>query len=219
MTTMSRDDSRCARLWPSWTLFCAVGEILGMVVAPGCTVFANRLVGEPDSMFERVTVMTVMVGAGAIDGFSSGTFQWRVLYSVFPKLTKTSWLKATVTMAVLGWFFGMLPSTLTTGATTELVQSPNLPSGVVAFWAAVLSVVLGAAFGGSQWVVLRRHAHNAWTWIVANAMSWSIAMVILFLAAAWLTEATAAGIVVLIGALASLLAELSVGAVTGWFLL
>ena len=43
--------------------------------------------------------------------------------------------------------------------------------------------------------------------------------VILFLAAAWLTEATAAGIVVLIGALASLLAELSVGAVTGWFLL
>jgi hypothetical protein len=46
-----------------------------------------------------------------------------------------------------------------------------------------------------------------------------IAFVILFLASSLPTEATAAGVVVLLGALAGLLAGLSVGAVTGWFLL
>ncbi|MDH3604123.1 MAG: hypothetical protein OEU26_31330, partial [Candidatus Tectomicrobia bacterium] len=168
---------------------------------------------------ERVTVMAVMVGAGAIEGLSIGYFQWRVLRSVFPKLTAASWLIATITVGALGWFLGMLPSTLMAGATTELAQSPDLPAGLVASWAALLGTGLGAVFGGSQWIVLRRHAHNAWTWMVANAMGWAIAMVILFLAASWPTEATAAGVVVLLGALAGLLAGLTVGAVTGWFLL
>lgn len=216
---MNADGVQRARLWGSWTLSCAVGEYLGMAVAATCAVFANRLFGEPASVVERLAVMAVMVVAGGIEGSSIGYFQWRVLRSVLPKLTAASWLIPTVTVAALGWFFGMLPSTLMAGATTELAQSPDLPVSLVAFWAALLGAGLGAVFGGSQWIVLRRHVHSAWTWIVANAMGWAVAMVILFLAASLPTEATAAGVVVLIGALAGLFAGLTVGAVTGWFLL
>ena len=157
---MDCKNSQNTRLWASSTMFCTCGEFLGMSVAAGFTVFGNHLFQETTRVVERLIVMALMIFAGVIEGFSIGYFQWRVLHSVFLRLPSSSWLMATVTVAALRWFLGMLPSTLMQETKTELVQSPELSKCILALLAALLGAVLGTAFGGSQWIVLRRHAHT-----------------------------------------------------------
>ena len=204
-----------SRLWITWTINCSCGEFFGMTMAAGIAISASLLFGEPVRGIEGVIIMALMVFAGVIEGLSIGYFQWRVLHSVFPKLMISSWLIATVTVAVLGWILGMVPSTLMQEVTTTPAQSLELTTGMLVFWAALLGAVLGAAFGVSQWRVLRRHAQHAWTWIVANSMGWAFAFVFIFYAASLPAEVTSTAVIVLIGGIASILAGLSVGAVTG----
>ena len=219
MMTTTGDHSRRNLLWASWTINCANGELAGVGVAAGIAVFVYRFFGEPTSVTEGIIIMAYMAFAGVLEGLAIGYFQWRVLRTVYPKITLSTWFIATVTVTALGWILGMLPSTLMPGTTTTIGESTEHSVGDLAFWAALLGAVLGAAFGASQSIVLRRHAQNAWTWIVANSIGWAIAFVFIFLAASLPTEATSAVVIVLIGGIAGILAGLSIGVVTGWFLI
>jgi hypothetical protein len=63
-------------------------------------------------------------------------------------------------MAALGWFFGMLPPTLSGPASAGGGAARDPPMVLILAGAAGFGAVIGAAFGFVQWFVLRRHVRQ-----------------------------------------------------------
>lgn len=207
------------RLWREWIYSCALGELLGIGVAAIFAVLIYRAVGEPDTLSEKLVTLFAMVFAGSLEGLSVGFFQWRVLRRKFNEITVSSWLTATVAVAAFGWFAGMLYPTFFAASELSQTETSEMPAYLTALFAAVFGIAVGAVFGGAQWIVLRLHARNAAQWILGNSLGWAAALVWIYLAASLPSAETPMAITAVIGAGAGILAGLSVGAITGIFLL
>lgn len=202
-------------LFGRWLVSCAAGELLGIGVAAGVGYSLNVTVGEPDTAAKKALVLAAMVLAGVLEGSAIGTFQWRVLRHRFPRITARAWVGATVAIAVLGWFFGMLPSTLSAGQAEPITSATEPSLGFILLMSALMGAGAGAAFGFFQWWVLRHHAERAGRWILANLVGWGLGMPWICLAASLPTENTGVPLVVLMGAVAGSLTGLSVALATG----
>jgi hypothetical protein len=205
-------------LFWTWVLYCAAGELLGIGFAAGGTVAALSFGGEPTSWEARFGFWLLSVLLGCVEGASIGAAQWLILRERLPRLTARSWVVATVLVAAAAWALGMLPSTFAPVSTSggELVEPPLM---AVLGLAAAGGLVGGLAFGGAQWLVLRRHVDNAGVWVLANAASWTLAMVWIFLAATAPDATTPAALVVAGGVVAGAAAGATVGVGTGLALL
>ena len=206
-----------------WTLNCAAGELLGIGFAGLLAFLANTTFGEPESLFAKLNVLLLMLMAGFIEGSLLGYFQWRVLKEKFSKLPMRVWMEWTIAVAVLGWFLGMLPSLFFIPANPD----PSMQSGGIDFdnpWIFVLlsvsmGLILGAVFGLFQWFALRKYAEKAEVWILANALGWGVGLGWIFLFASLPDENSGIFFTVFVGAIGGILAGLSIGAITGLFLL
>jgi uncharacterized integral membrane protein len=209
--------------WLKWTIFCALGELLGIGIAGGIAFVVNTTIGEPETFLTKLLVLLVMLLAGCIEGFLLGTFQWHVLQERFRKIPKREWVFYTVLVAVIGWFLGMLPSLFIISGNTNSVQDTTTIDFEHPLLLALLSVasglVLGAVFGLFQWFVLKKYVHKAYKWITANALGWGLGLGWIYLFASFPNENTSLIFNILTGISGGLLAGLSVGAVTGAFLL
>jgi hypothetical protein len=211
------------KFWQKWTIYCAFGELLGIGVAGAIAYTANLLIGEPIELGDKLIVLFAMLIAGAIEGGLLGYFQWKVLVEKFAHIPKKEWLKVTMIIAVLGWFLGMMPSLFfidpaysnTSEAASLDFSNPML---IVAMTLS-LGLLLGAFFGLFQWFSLRKYADKAYIWILANALGWSVGMGWIFLFASLPTEESGMAFSTFAGIMGGLLAGLSVGAITGAFLL
>lgn len=208
--------------WRKWTISCAAGELLGIGGAGAIAFAANRAVGEPVGITEKLIVLGCMLLAGAIEGTVLGWLQWRVLREKIQTLAATNWIGMTVLVAVLGWFLGMLPSLFfvpdepnPTATSVPVFENP----WVFAALSISAGLVLGALFGLFQWFALRKHAPNSASWIAANALGWGAGLGWIYLLASLPNEQTPLWVNVLLGGTGGILAGLSVGAVTGIFLL
>lgn len=207
------------RFWWQWTFSCALGELIGIGIAAVCAVLIFRLLGEPDTLLEKLVTLLTMVCAGSLEGASIGFFQWNVLRRKFPAITIRAWLTPTVSVAAFGWLVGMLYPTFLAEANSAQPDDVEMPACLIAVFAGVFGLLVGAMFGGAQWIVLRHHAQKAALWIVGNAFGWALALIWIYLAASLPTAHTSLPVTAVIGASAGILAGLSVGAVTGAFLL
>jgi hypothetical protein len=94
------------------------------------------------------TIALVTAGVGA------GLVQWAVLYRRMPKAWR--WILATA----IGWLIGLA------------IIIPVVPAGM-----GVLSgMVIGAAVGTAQWLLLRRQVHWAGWWIPVSALAWATSL-------------------------------------------
>ncbi len=210
------------RILKIWTLYCATGELLGIGCAGAMAFVVNSVIGEPKTLLLKLSVLLLMLFAGFIEGLLLGIFQWNAIRYKFPKIPRNHWVLYTVLIAVLGWFLGMLPSLFF--LPTE--PSPNGNSQTIDFnnpiVFALLSIgtgmVLGTLFGLFQWFVLRRYAQKAYQWIIANALGWGLGLGWIYLFASLPDENTTLIINITLGVFGGLLAGLSVGAVTGLYL-
>lgn len=208
------------RLYRDWVLSCALGELIGIGLAGIVATVMITQVGEPQLPAEAWSGYAVMVAVGAVEGSAIGFFQWRVLRRIFPAMTAWRWIRATLTVAVLGWAVGMLPSTLAAGvAQPDAGPAAEPPMALILPGAAAMGAGAGLVFGFVQWLVLRRHVSRSAIWILANMAGWAIAMAWIFLAASWPDEQTPKLVVVLGGLAGGALAGLSIGMVTGLALL
>lgn len=214
------------QFWKKWTRSCAAGELIGIAAAALLAVGYIRLFGEPSGFWSGLFNVLVMLLAGAIEGSLLGWFQWRVLRLKFPQLKLSDWMGYTIAVAVLGWAMGMIPTMLFNNAAShnqptnaEVTVSTEPALWLVLLGAAALGLLLGALFGLFQWLALRRQSPNAQKWILGNAIGWSLAMFWIFLAASIPDASTPLMLVVGMGAAGGILAGLSVGAITGLFLL
>src|SRR3982750_2355800 len=127
-----------------WIVNCALGELLGIGAAGSIAVSINYFLGEPQSMMQKIFVLFTMLVAGAIEGTSIAVFQWKVLCQLFPKMKLSAWWKWTVSIALLGWGFGMLPSLFLTQSSTAAAETTE-PS----MWLIAIVATCGGAVGGA----------------------------------------------------------------------
>lgn len=206
------------RLWQRWTVGCGTGEFLGIAAAAAITLGHRFLLGEPSSTEGRLLNLFFMLAAGLVEGSVLAWFQYRLISQVFPQVAWKQWLAYTATAAVIGWMLGILPSLFLTGQMEEVAGQASAPL-VYYSVAALTGLLLGALFGYFQWLPLKGLRRNALLWIPANALGWALGMVFVFLGASLPDETTAWPLVVAYSALGGALGGLSVGAITGYFLL
>lgn len=204
--------------WLRWTAVCGLGEFLGIGVAAGIGFSVVMALGEPDTLAEKLFVILTAVVSGIIGGLVTGWLQWWVLREKFAAVKAKDWLFYTALGAAIGWILGMTPPTFLMGRGGS-APSPEFSSALIALLAAGAGVVLGTLFGFFQWLELRKHTLQASRWILANAIAWTIGLAIIYLGASLPTAETALATVILIGTVSGLLAGLSVGAITGLFLI
>ncbi|MDD4858610.1 MAG: hypothetical protein PHR56_00160 [Dehalococcoidales bacterium] len=204
------------KYWVKWTIACGAGELIGIGAAAGIWVLHSRFLGEPQTAGRRLLLIVIMMLAGIIEGSVTGAFQWAVLKIRFADIRARNWLFYTALGAAVAWLLGMLPSTF--------IPQDGGGMADIAGWqmillSAALGIFLGALFGAAQWLELRKHTPDAIRWIPANLLAWMVGLAVIFAGAAIPGEETALFVTIIIGAVSGLLGGLSVGAVTGLFLI
>jgi len=157
-----------------------------------------------------------MMLAGIMEGSITGYFQWYVLKERFAAIRAGNWLGFTALGAATAWLLGMIPSVFfMSQPSTPSSTTFELSSGLIALFAALMGLVLGALFGASQWVEFRKHVADASKWILANCVAWTVGLAIIFLGASMPSVGTSLAVMILIGTISGLPAGLAVGAITG----
>jgi hypothetical protein len=207
------------RYWLNWTIACGLGEFLGIAAAAGIAFAQLALIGDPESLGEKMLVMLMMLVAGIIEGTVTGSLQWSVLKRRFTRMRVRDWLLFTALGAVVGWVLGMTPSVFFAPQSSDPATTIDFSTALIIPLSAALGLALGALFGVFQWIELRRHTANAARWIWANALAWMVGMVVIFLGASSPPAGAGLAVIIAIGAACGLLAGLLVGAITGLFLI
>jgi len=210
--------NKSTRYWQNWTIACGIGEFLGIGAAAGIAVLHFSLLGEPQTIMQKVLIIIVMILAGIIEGSITGYFQWYVLKRRFVSMKAKNWLGYTALGAATAWLLGMPPSVFFVPETSSST-TVEFSTGQIALLAALMGIVLGALFGVFQWIELKRHTLNASRWILANSLGWTVGLAIIFLGASIPSADMMIAVTILIGAVSGLLAGFSVGAITGLFLI
>lgn len=208
---------RSSNLWLKWTLYCGLGEFLGITTAAIIAVTINTNVGDPNTFIKLITVFAAVIMSGIFEGAITGFLQAKILSKVF-SINIKRWITLTASVAVIGWLAGTIPSTVIT-STQNLNDSAQPTLFQMLIYAALLGLVAGTAFGFAQWFELKHHVQKASRWIVANAIAWAIAMIIIFTAATLPDINTPIPIIILLGCICGLLAGLILGAITGFQLI
>ena len=208
------------KYWLNWTIACGIGEFLGIGVAAGIAFLHFRFLGEPQTIGQRILIIIVMMLAGIIEGLVTGSFQWSVLKKRFINIKAKNWLIFTALGAATAWLLGMISSVFfAPEPSASSLATIELSNVQIALLAAISGVVLGALFGGFQWVELRKHTPNAGRWVLANSLGWAVGLVIIYLGASMPSVDTSLAVIILIATISGLLGGLSVGAITGLFLI
>ena len=139
--------------WARWALATLSGLLVGLVAFVAVGVMAGDAIdGLPEFVFGSVL--------GLIFGATFGTAQWRVLR--LHVRTAISWVGATLVGFVVG---GSIIFGLMNGSDPDTLFITKLGHGLV----------LGAALGVAQWLVLRCRLNEAKLWIAISTMCWVVA--------------------------------------------
>lgn len=216
--TNSREASRGSAdpIYAKWVWRCGLAEVLGFGVAgliAGLTIMA---IGEPSNDLQRAIVLLGAMLGGLGEGLAVGLLQASVLDRAIVGFSKKRWIAATVTVAVLGWFLGMLPSTLVSVAEQDGADIVEPSLGALLLYATIFGGAAGLLFGGAQaltlksvgWVVRLR-----WTGI--NGLAWAAAMPVMFFAAAMPPDESALVVFIASGVIGGAGAGGTVGLITG----
>jgi len=206
------------RLWPRWTITCGTGELLGIAAATVIIVGARRLLSVAGGTEDQVLSLFFMALASVAEGGVLAYFQYRLIEKAFPQIAWKQWLTYTVAAAIIGWILGMLPSLFLIPGGTAIAVQASQPLAYYSM-AGLIGLLLGAVFGYFQWLPIKDLRRNALLWVPANALGWAVGMVFIFMGASLPGESASWPLVLLYGAIGGALGGLSVGAITGWFLL
>jgi hypothetical protein len=196
-----------------WVVACAAAEAIGIGAAAAASRTADSVPAQPHWWASQATALALVVVGGLVEGSALGWFQGRVLRRRVPGLSLGRYVLATVLVAGVGWAAASTPPVLASGGTDA---APSLP--VVLVGAGGIGLLMGAALGGVQALVLRGPAERPARWVLANALAWPPAMIVIFLGATRPGADWSLAAVVALGAATGAVAGTVVGAVTGAFL-
>lgn len=188
-------------LWRRWTVATTVGEAVGFcapAVAGGLAAATDLPTGP---------TVTVLLLAGAVEGFLLGTAQAWALRRALPALPGRIFAAATAVAAVLAYAIGLLPSSI----------GQSVPLAVAVPAAVVGGLALLATIGTAQWLVLRRAGYDVQWWILTTAGGWLAGLTVFMVVATPLWQpGQPVALIAAIGVFAGVLMAATVAAVTGF---
>lgn len=199
-------------LWRRWLVACTLGELIGFGGIPvlgGALAFwlTQELETETRSMIFYVVAVVGGLGEGAVLAW----FQARVLTRYLERLSSHRWIVATALAASFAWACGMLAPTLddVVGISTGIQIAIWIPAGIL---------ILFSIATAQAWV-LRGLVERPQRWVTANVLGWLAGLSWTFLLPALLPENAPIPVWVCTFVIGGVLMGLTVGAVTGFFLL
>lgn len=206
-------------LWQRWVVANALGEMIGLGATLGVGYLVFSILGEPSSLWLSLLNFSLMVASGAIEGAIVGSSQYWAMEPWFTRITRRAWIVATISGAMVAWFFGSLPFALIDMGSQASETAPVEPAQwIVLLGAAGIGLVAGAVLAFFQWLVLRKSARRAGWWIPANMLAWATGMPLIFWGIDAIQAGTSAFQAGLILAAILLLSGAVVGAIHGAFL-
>jgi hypothetical protein len=161
---------------------------------------------------EMPDVTAALPIAGAVTGVVLGGFQAVTLRSLLTGFGMRDWVLATAAGMTLAW--AVVSIFLRNGPWMAYA-----PTSVQAPLAVAGGLVLVFALGIAQWMVLRRWTERAVLWIVANAVGWTMGLVVIGLITMPLRRSGQIAVpAAVIGLVAGLVLAVVSAAVTGAFL-
>src|SRR5919202_154359 len=188
-------------LWRRWTLFTAVGELVGF--AAPAIVMAAGTVGR----WSDTAQLVAAVLAGAVEGAVLGLAQGRVLHRSLPALSQRAWVLSTALGAMAAYLLAMIAVALGDFAQRHVA--------LLVVGGAVLGISFLLSIGLPQWLVLRRHLPKAGWWMPANAVAWPLGVAMPFILLALVPDASPFLVWAVAGIASGVLMGLIVGAITG----
>ena len=217
-------ETRTPPAWGRWTVACGAGETVGMAAAALAAGLLNAVFGEPTTLGLGLVLWLGTTAGGVVEGLAIALFTYPLLRRWLPELPSQRWVGATVAVTLLGWALGSAPSTLVAGAiggmatTQDQSSAAGPPVAALVVVAVVGGLALGAIFGAAQAWALRPYVAHADRWVPVNAVGWTLALAVIMLGATTAPAGLPLASLLLWGGLTGVLAGLTIGAVTGFFL-
>lgn len=222
MTVLAVTEANPVPGWRRWVLACGGGETLGMAAAATAAGLTLAAVGEPHDLPSAAVTVVGMVAGGVVEGLAVGWLQFLVLRRWLPRLRARAWVGVTVAVAAGGWLLGSLPATLGSlaadGDRGGDAAATGPPTWLMPIAGLVVGLLMGAVFGWAQARVLRGHVPRPRRWVLANALGWGAALVVIFTGASLPSGPWPWPLLLALGAVTGVLAGVAIGSVTGLFL-
>lgn len=163
-------ENNSLKLWERWVLASTIAQILGWIVIAYFSQATNE--------FNNENTYKVLLLVGTVEGFLLGFAQWLVLRSYIRRAS--FWIFFTLVGALLSWFMG-----LTVSVVIGLFYLANLHQTITTLVKeiALLGAAIGTVIGYAQWLILKIANKKAIWWVSANALAWSLGLVVAFLGA------------------------------------
>lgn len=203
-------------LWLRWVFANAMAELIGLgsTFAIGFGLFSGM--AERPGVLPAILSAFLMTASGAIEGLVVGWLQWWAMRNAFSQIRRRLWIWATVLGALIAWFLGSMPMTITNlaGSGQEAaIQEPEI--WLVMVMAASMGLVAGVVLAYPQWRVLRQWVDKSWIWLPANGIAWAMGMPLVFLAVDLASSRASLGLGIAVMAGGLVLAGAVVGAIHG----
>jgi hypothetical protein len=224
--------------WTLWTVRNAFAVALSIIVAAAIVVTYQYFAGKPDGFKEGFFNLMIMLLAAICQGITYGWMQWTVLKVKFTEIKLSEWLWNTTVALVFCWSFAIIPVLLkiqffnpkqyteenynlkldSFWLSTSIVNPEQTTGGsfnYAVFGAIMTGLFFGGILGFFQWLVLKRHAENAYYWIIANSIAWGAGAFILFLTDYFIQITTPVPLKVGFESAGLIMASLLISSITG----
>jgi hypothetical protein len=203
-----------------WMLLCAGAELLGIASAATWYGGVHATLGEPEPLMLRLVAWLLMSLAAIPEGLILGGLQAIGVKVFIPAASARRWILATIFVGLLGWGIGtFIPMFIVTETPGAAAPDPTSELAGVMIFAAGFGLLIGAVFGAAQAWGLPRGGGRRWSWTIANAVGWAVALPMIYGAANIATEVPRWAAKLAIWAAGGCVAGLLIGIVTGVALL
>jgi hypothetical protein len=190
------------QLWLRWTTATLAGEVLGIGVIVALTTLFSRVAA-------GTWTMVVLIAAGSLAGAVLGACQWTAIGPHLPR-EKARWIAHTTAASAFTWTLGVFGS-----AAAQAPEATCTPVGVVLASVMPVGMLVGAAIGAAQWLILRRRYEDSGWWLLANTLGWALGTMSAFTWMVRCPQPESAAALAVLGTTAGLIAGLVTGGVTG----
>ncbi|AFY55522.1 hypothetical protein Riv7116_3043 [Rivularia sp. PCC 7116] len=163
-------ENNSLKLWERWVLASTIAQIIGWIVIAYFSQATNEFVNE--------NTYKVLLLVGTVEGLALGFAQWLVLRRYIRYASY--WIFFTIAGVLISWFMG-----LTISAVIGLFYVANFYQEMTTLVekVALLGAAVGTVIGYAQWLILKTVNKQAIWWVTANALAWSLGLVVAFFGA------------------------------------
>ncbi|MGB6297015.1 MAG: hypothetical protein WBF90_12645 [Rivularia sp. (in: cyanobacteria)] len=163
-------ENNSLKLWERWVIASTIAQIIGWFIAAYLTQAIDK--------FGIENIYQILLLLGTLEGLLLGFAQWLVLrrhirYAGY-------WILFTTAGVLISWFMG-----LTVSAVIGLFYAANLHQKITTLIeeVALLGAAVGTVIGYAQWLILKTVSKQAIWWVFANALAWTLGVVVAFIGA------------------------------------